>query len=488
MTFVSDLEPTALWTYFDQILTIPRASKEEDRIRDWVLGIADRLGLEHQVDGTGNVVVRKPASPGREGAATTILQAHLDMVTEKNSDVDFDFATDAIRPVLDGEHLTADGTTLGSDNGIGVAAMLAVMEADDLDHGPLEFLFTVDEETGLTGAQGLDPSLLQGRQLINLDSEEEGALTVGCAGGADTHLTLPLDAGPVPSGSGALTVKLSGLNGGHSGIDIHLQRGNAVQLLARIIRAAGLPGALVRLQGGDKHNAIPREAWATAVLPVEAAADFTERVTARFEAVRAEYAGPEPGMRLQVDEAPLPESVWTAETTARVLDLVVALPHGVVAMSNDIPGLVETSTNLAAVKCDDGELKILTSSRSSVASAMDWIRGKIEAVAALAGAAAHHENGYPGWKPDMDSPLLAVVQGLHERVLGEAPHVEAVHAGLECGLIGEMVPGMDMISFGPQIEFPHSPGERVKVDSVKRFYRLLTETLKELASPGSDPR
>jgi dipeptidase D len=488
MTFVSDLEPTALWKYFDQILTIPRASKEEDRIRDWVLGIADRLGLEHQVDATGNVVVRKPASPGREGAPGTVLQAHLDMVTEKNSDVDFDFATDAIRPVVEGEYLTADGTTLGSDNGIGVAAMLALMEADDLDHGPLEFLFTIDEETGLTGAQGLDPSLLQARQLINLDSEEEGALTVGCAGGADTHLTLPLDPGPAPSGSTAHTVKLSGLNGGHSGIDIHLQRGNAVQLLARILRAAELPGALAQLQGGDKHNAIPREAWATVVLPQGTAADFAERVTARFQAVRDEYAGPEPGMRLQIDDAPMPETVWSAETGARVLDLLVALPHGVVAMSNDIPGLVETSTNLAAVKCADAELKILTSSRSSVASAMDWIRGKIEAVAALAGAAVHHEDGYPGWKPDMESPLLAVVQGVHERVLGDVPHVEAVHAGLECGLIGEMVPGMDMISFGPQIEFPHSPSERVKVDSVGRFYRLLTETLQELAGQGPDLR
>jgi dipeptidase D len=482
MTFVSDLEPTALWTYFDQILTIPRPSKDEERIRGWVLGIADRLELEHQVDATGNVIVRKPASPGREGAATTVLQAHLDMVTEKNSDVDFDFATDAIRPVMDGEYLTADGTTLGSDNGIGVAAMLAVMEADDLDHGPLEFLFTVDEETGLTGAQGLDPDLLRGRQLINLDSEEEGALTVGCAGGADTHITLALESVPAPSGSRACAVKLHGLNGGHSGIDIHVQRGNAVQLLARILRAADLPGALARLEGGDKHNAIPREAWATVVLPESEADAALERIRVGFEAVRAEFAGPEPGMLLRIDDAPMPDAVWSSECGAQVLDLVVALPHGVVAMSNDIPGLVETSTNLAAVKCGDTELKILTSSRSSVASGMDWIRGKIGAVAALAGATVEEHDGYPGWKPDLNSRLLAVVRGVHERVLGTEPEVEAIHAGLECGLIGEMVPGMDMISFGPQIEFPHSPGERVKVDSVERFYRLLTGTLKELAS------
>jgi len=481
MTFVSDLEPSTLWTYFDEILTIPRGSKEEDRIRDWVVGVADRLGLEHRVDDTGNVVVRKPASPGREDAPATVLQAHLDMVNEKNSDVDFDFSTDAIRPVLEGPYLTADGTTLGSDNGIGVAAMLALMEADDLDHGPLEFLFTIDEETGLTGAQGLDPSLLRGRRLINLDSEDEGTLTVGCAGGADTRIVLPLRSEASPDGATAHSVKLYGLQGGHSGVDIHLQRGNAVQLLARILRASGLAGRLARLEGGDKHNAIPREAWATIVLPEGAAADVADRLEARFDEVRAEFAAPEPGMRLEVGEAALPEFMWSAETGAKVLDLVVALPHGVVAMSNDIPGLVETSTNLAAVKCGDTELQVLTSSRSSVASGMEWIRAKIDAVAALAGAAAHHRDGYPGWKPDLDSELLGVVQRVHARVLGTEPRVEAIHAGLECGIIGEMVPGMDMISFGPQIEFPHSPSERVEVASVGRFYRLLTETLKELA-------
>ncbi len=276
-------------------------------------------------------------------------------------------------------------------------------------------------------------------------------------------------------------MKLHGLQGGHSGVDIHLQRGNAVQLLARILRASGVAGHLARLEGGDKHNAIPREAWATLVLPEGTADEVTERLTARFEEVRAEFAGPEPGMRLGIDEAPVPASVWSAATGARVLDLLVALPHGVVAMSNDIPGLVETSTNLAAVKCGDAELQVLTSSRSSVASGMDWIRAKIEAVATLAGATAHHRHGYPGWKPDLDSELLQVVRRVHERVLGSEPRVEAIHAGLECGIIGEMVPGMDMISFGPQIEFPHSPSERVQVESVGRFYRLLTETLEELA-------
>lgn len=481
MTFVSDLDPKPLWSHFDQILTIPRGSKEEEKMRAFVVGVAERLGLEHRVDATGNVVVKKPGSAGKESAPATILQAHLDMVNEKNSDVDFDFSTDAIKPVRDGEYLTADGTTLGSDNGIGVASMLAIMEATDLVHGPLEFLFTIDEETGLTGAQGLDADLISARQLINLDSEEEGTLTVGCAGGADTDLTLTLETQAAPAGATAHLVKLVGLNGGHSGVDIHLQRGNAVQLLARMLRSAGLPGFLADIQGGNKHNAIPREAWATVVIPEGAAGDFFQQVDAHFENVKAEYSVPEPGMALSVTDAAVPGAVWSADASARALRFLVALPHGVVAMSNDIPGLVETSTNLAAVKSGGADLKVLMSSRSSVASGLDWIRGKIEAVAALAGADVDHHDGYPGWKPNLDSRLLGVVRDVHTRVLGSEPHVSAIHAGLECGLIGEMVDGMDMISIGPQIEFPHSPNERVGIGSVGRFYDLLTETLKELA-------
>jgi dipeptidase D len=483
MTFVADFQPKALWAHFDEILTIPRGSKEEDRIREYVIRVAEKNGLEHVVDGTGNVVVKKPGTPGKEKAAGTILQAHLDMVNEKNSDVEHDFSRDPIKPVLEGEYLTADGTTLGSDNGIGVAAMLAIMEASDLVHGPLEFLFTIDEETGLTGAGGLDPALLSARRLLNLDSEEEGALTVGCAGGADTDLSLTLQTLPAPSKATAHRVKLLGLSGGHSGIDIHLQRGNAVQLLARMIHAIshGTPGFLSEIQGGDKHNAIPREAWATVVIPEDQSGEFLLQLGQRFAEVKDEYSAVEPGMDLKIEEVPLPTQVWSTDSTWRVLRFLVALPHGVVAMSNDIPGLVETSTNLAAVKSDGKSLSVLMSSRSSVASALGWIRRKIRAVGFLAGSEVNEHEGYPGWKPDLDSKVLGVVKAVHTRVLGAEPHVEAVHAGLECGIIGEMVPGMDMISFGPQIEFPHSPAERVKVASVGRFYDLLTETLKELA-------
>jgi dipeptidase D len=466
MSFVADLEPKALWAHFDAILTIPRGSKEEDLIRAHVVAIAERNGLDCVVDGTGNVVVKKPGKPGKENAPATILQAHLDMVNEKNSDVEHDFSKDAIRPVMEGDYLTADGTTLGSDNGIGVAAMLAILEADDLTHGPLEFLFTIDEETGLTGAGGLDPSMLDGRILLNLDSEEEGTVTVGCAGGADTEIRLGLQTIPAPSNCSSFRIKLHGLKGGHSGIDIHLQRGNAVQLLARMIHSIshGTPGFLAGFQGGNMHNAIPREAWATVVIPEDQSGDFLLAIGKAYDVVKGEYGAVEPGMEFTIEEAETPAEVWTTYTTWDVLRLLVGLPHGVVAMSLDIEGLVETSTNLAVARSEGDTLHVLMSSRSSVASALGWIRQKVRAIAFQADAEVDEHDGYPGWQPNLDSNVLQVVKAVHARVLGKEPHVEAVHAGLECGIIGEMIPGMDMISFGPQIEFPHSPNERVLVD------------------------
>lgn len=482
MTFVSDLEPKPLWSHFDHILTIPRPSKGEEAMRRYVVERAEARGLEVRRDDAGNVVVAVPATAGHEDAATVILQAHLDMVQEKNSDVDFDWESDAIRPERDDGYLTADGTTLGSDNGIGVAAMLAVMESDDLEHGPLELLFTMDEESGLTGASQLGDDLLTGRRLLNLDTEEEGALYVGCAGGGDTLLRLPLP-GPAPAdGLAAFAVKLTGLKGGHSGVDIHLQRGNAVKLLARGLHAAGeeLPLRLAGIRGGTAHNAIPREAFATVLVPAERAAALATAVDAEVQRIQAEYRSVEPGIELDLSTAEA-GAAWDEDTSRRVLDLLEALPHGVQAMSNDIPDLVETSTNLATVDEVDGKLEILMSSRSSVDSAIGALRRRIQAIGELAGAEAEQEAGYPGWEPDMGSELLTVMRRLHEEVLGEEPEVKAVHAGLETGIIGEKYPGMDMISFGPQIEFPHSPDERVHVESVERFWRLLTATLEELA-------
>ena len=489
MTFVASLEPTSLWEHFDTILTIPRGSKNEEQMRQQVLEVARRAGLTHRVDGVGNVVVRKAATSGHEGAGTTILQSHLDMVNEKNSDHPHDFTKDPLVPRQEGPYLTADGTTLGSDNGIGVATMLAVMSDSDLVHGPLEFLFTIDEETGLTGAAELDVSLLEGRQLINLDSEEEGILYVGCAGGGDSQLTIAVGTSPADAGDVSVSVALKGLKGGHSGCDIHLQRGNAVTLLARSLWAAYLeiPFRLTRFEGGSAHNAIPREAFATLVVTADQENALVSAIQTEVAAIQTEFRSADPGMELTIDEvegeavSPTDLVVWDTATTETVLRLVTGLPHGVEAMSYDIPDLVETSSNVATVKQDGDELTVGVSSRSSIDSAFEALRRRVRATGQLAGATVEEDTAYPGWKPNLDSHLLEVVKTVHERELGAVPEVKAIHAGLECGIIGKKVPRMDMISFGPIIEFPHSPDERVHIESVGRCYRLLTATLKELA-------
>ena len=482
MTFIRELQPAALWRHFDRILEIPRGSGEEDRIREYVVEVAERNCLQHRLDGTGNVVVRKPAAPGREEAAITVLQSHLDMVNEKNSDVEHDFSRDPIVPERDGDYLTARGTTLGSDNGVGVAAMLALMEADDVDHPPLELLFTIDEETGLTGAAQLDPDLLEGRRLLNLDTEEEGTIYVGCAGGGDSHLRLEVDRIPPPRGAAALHVGLRGLKGGHSGVDIHLQRGNAVRLLARLLDAGarGTAPHIADFQGGNKHNAIPREARAVVVLSAGEVEGFRERTEAEFMRARAAFAPADPDMALEARTVEIPDSVLDPQTSWRALHLVHALPHGVLAMSYAIPDLVETSTNLAAARIEDRTLHILTSSRSSVASELLAARAWIRAIAHLAGAAVEEDRPYPGWKPDLNSPLLEVVRTVYADELGREPEIKAIHAGLETGIIGEKIPGMDMVSIGPQIEFPHSPDERVRIPSVAEFFRVLGRVLERL--------
>jgi dipeptidase D len=482
MTFVATLEPTALWGHFDTILTIPRGSKNEDRMRRTVVEIAERAGLDHDIDPAGNVVVRKPATAGHEDAPITILQSHLDMVNEKNTDHPHDFATDPIIPQQAGEYLTADGTTLGSDNGIGVATMLAVMEATDLTHGPLEFLFTIDEETGLTGASELDASLVKGRQLINLDSEEEGILYVGCAGGGESRLTLDLVTIEATGTSVTLAVALKGLKGGHSGCDVHLQRGNAIKLLSRLLWTAYLdtPFLLAGVEGGSAHNAIPREAFAQVVVERESRDAVVAAIESDLAAVRTEYGPADPGMTLSIDDAASPSAVWDHATSETVLSLLNTLPHGVGAMSYDIPDLVETSINLATIRPDGNNVTISLSGRSSIDSALESLRRQVRAHGVLAGATIDEDAPYPGWKPNLESHLLEVVKAVHASEFGHEPEVKAIHAGLECGILGKKAPGMDMISFGPVIEFPHSPDERVQIASVGRFYQLLTATLEHL--------
>ena len=483
MSFVSEFEPKTVWQHFDEILAIPRGSKEEERIREYVCGVAEKKGLTYHTDDAGNVIVMKPGTAGHESSPVTIMQAHLDMVNEKNSDVEHDFSNDPIEPVQDGDYLRAAGTTLGSDNGIGIAAMLAVMEADDMVHGPLEFLFTIDEETGMTGALELSADVLKGRQLLNLDTEEEGSLYVGCAGGKDSGLSLPLQMDEAPDGAVGLRIELKGMKGGHSGVDVHLQRGNATKLLARALGAqyARTPFHLADLEGGNKHNAIPREAFSSIVVPAVDKDALVAGLEGELRAIQDEFRPAEPNMTFDIGDIEAPASVWGTATTETVIRLITGLPHGVISMSYDIPDLVETSTNLATVKTDSGTLSIGMSSRSSVDSALLALVRRVRDIGELAGADVEEGNGYPGWKPDMDSRLLGVMKELHERVLGTEPEVKAVHAGLECGIIGEKIPGMDMISFGPQIEFPHSPDERVKIGTVDDFYRLLVATLEEIA-------
>ncbi len=476
------LNPQHLWKHFAKILTIPHCSGNERPLGGYVLSVAKELGLRGLMDRVGNVLVSKPASAGREKSEGIILQGHLDMVGEKNSDVVHDFAKDPIQVEVRGEWVHARGTTLGADNGIGVAACLAVMEDDSLVHGPLEFLFTVDEETGLTGANKVQKGSLKGKNLLNLDSEDEGTFTIGCAGGADSVLAFPV-VRKKTAAKNLYRLKLTGFRGGHSGLDINQGRGNAVKLLARVLReaAGSCRFDLVSLEGGNKHNAIPREAWAVlACLPTQVR-PLAAAVKKSFENIRVEYKAVEGDARHSLDGVEgSRQFAMTAESQRRLLDFILAVPHGVIAMHPEIKGLVETSTNLAIIRTSSARVEIVCSSRSSIASALDATRLTIQAVVDLAGARINLQPGYPGWMPDLTSPLLKRLREIYQKTFGTEVEVVAVHAGLECGIIGEKFPGMKMISFGPTIKNPHSPEERVQIPSVEKFWKFLTTALAEL--------
>ncbi len=484
VTFVSELEPRLLWRHFDCVLATPRASKREAALRDTIRAWAGERGFAVRVDAFGNLVVAVAAKPGREAAPIVVLQSHLDMVCEKNSGVAFDFEREGIQPRREGDWLYARGTTLGSDNGIGVAAMLALADDPAVAHGPLELLFTTEEEIGLNGASALDPALVTGRTLLNLDTEEEGSLYVGCSGGAGTVLDLPLDSMFGAEGRVALVVKVSGLKGGHSGVDIHLQRGNAIAILARTLHALWreFQFELVAISGGNLDNAIPREAEATVRVAAGDRTAFERAVAGQVAAQRVELGSVDPGLTHEVVAGSAPGEVFADETTAKALALLVALPHGVTRMSDDIPGLVESSSNLARVRTDGRTLRISISNRSSVDSALAALQQRAQAFGDAVGAQVTVRDGYPGWKPNPASRVLGVVREVHERVFGTAPKVKAIHAGLECGVLGARLAGADMVSFGPQIEHPHSPDERVSIPSVERFWRLLVASVEALAA------
>ncbi len=480
MTFVSDLRPRELWQHFDQILTIPRGSKNEATIRKYVISIADKNGLSCRQDGAGNLVVLKPGAPGKETNPLLILQSHLDMVNEKNAEVIHDFEKDPIQPRRDGDYVKATGTTLGADNGIGVATQLAVLESPDIEHGPLELLFTVDEETGLTGAAALEPGFLKGTRLLNLDTEEEGAIYVGCAGGAGIDLTLVLDWEPTGGEQVTLQVHLTGLNGGHSGVDIHRQRGNAIKILARALAAVETTFRLAEIRGGNMRNAIPREASAVLSIPRLQEPAFRDQLNEVLARATEEVRMADPEMRWEITQVAPADSVLRKASNKTAIDLLNALPHGVTTMSYEIPELVETSSNVATAEIQDGRLGIHVSNRSSVASALEALSGQVSSIGRLAGASVAIGEAYPGWQPNLDSQLLRSAQRVFLKQRNEAANVKAVHGGLECGLIGETFPGMDMISIGPQIEFPHSPDEQVKIDSVSEFWETLVAILEDV--------
>jgi dipeptidase D len=475
-------KPSLLWRHFGQILKIPHCSGNEKAVGDYIISEAERLNHEWERDKVGNIVVRKKATAGHENAEGVILQGHLDMVCEKNSDVVHDFSKDEIQTETQGEWVQAKGTTLGSDNGIGVAASLAVMEDNTLAHGPLEFLFTVDEETGLTGATKIEPGFLNGKKLLNLDSEDEGEFTIGCAGGADSEISLSLKRNEGSNGE-PYQLKLFGFRGGHSGIDINQGRANAVQLLARMLWNAmkEFSFELARLEGGNKRNAIAREATADLYVDPAKEQDLSSFFQKVFEEIKSEYQAVEKEGNFSFKKsegdrlAPL-----TTESQETLVNLLHTLPHGVLAMHPEMEDLVETSTNLAIIHTHPDHSEIICSSRSSDASALKDTRNTIATVSEQAGAVINQPEGYPGWMPNLQSPLLKTLKEVYKKVFQKEPEVGAVHAGLECGIIGEKHQGMDMISFGPTIEHPHSPEERVHVGSVERFWTFLTAVLAEL--------
>jgi dipeptidase D len=469
---LKDLEPKILWKYFDEIRNIPRCSKHEEKIARYIVGTARKLGLEVFQDEVGNVIVRKRASPGYENVPMITLQCHIDMVCEKNANVERDFEKSGIEAYIDGDYVKARGTTLGADDGIGVAACLAMME-ESAEHGPLEFLFTIDEETGMTGAFNVKKDYIKGEMLLNLDSEEFGSIYIGCAGGANSDIVLPLKFENVDDKGIRISVK--GLKGGHSGVEIDRGRANSINLLARLLY--NINARISRIKGGDKFNAIPREA--TAEVMVSDIERTKEKISELERAFREEYKRTDPDLKVEVNDRAI-KRVIEREINENVIELLMALPHGVLSMSQEVEGLVETSTNLAKVEMD-GEMHVVMSSRSSIDSALNSILQRIRCISRLAGASVKEGSRYPGWKPNRDSKLLKVAMDAFRELYDKEPEIKAIHAGLETGVIGERIGLTEMISFGPDIEHPHSPDERVSISSVENFWKYLLHLIKKLA-------
>jgi len=482
MTEINELKPKILWKHFDEIRKIPHCSKYEDKIRDYIINFSKNQKLKYKQDKTGNVVIYKPASPGFENKATIILQGHMDMVCEKNSDVQHDFLKDPIKIKINKDILTADGTTLGADNGIGVATSLAILEDNTINLGPIEALFTIDEETGLTGAFSLEDNMLTGKKMLNLDSEDFGVITVGCAGGGDSQVELEIKKINKPENFNNILIKISGLRGGHSGVDAHEQRGNAIKILARLIWniSEKYQIYLSDIKGGDKHNAIPRESNAIITVKKIDEKKIIEELKSHEKDILEEIKPIDPNMKMGIEKNNNTKLCLDENSTKTLINLLHGLPHGVDKMSYDIDGLVETSTNLATISIKNNTAFIGLSSRSSIMSALQNLRDRIHAISSLSGAKVKEEEPYPGWKPNLESELLKLSKIIFKDMYKKEPVVEAIHAGLECGIIGEKFPGMDMISIGPTIKYPHSPEEQVHISTVDKFYKYVIEIMKKI--------
>lgn len=482
MSEIKNLEPKEIWKNFYALTQIPRPSKKEAEVIAFMKKFGEDLGLDTIVDDVGNVIIKKPASAGMENRKTVVLQGHLDMVPQKNSDKVFDFENDPIECIIDGEWVSANGTTLGADNGMGVAASMAVLESKSLKHGPIEALFTIDEETGMTGAFGLKPGLLNADILMNLDSEDEGEMYVGCAGGIDVNAEKRYEEIKTPVNMTAYKIEAKGLKGGHSGVDIPLGRANANKIIFRFLMQAESDfGALIaEAGGGDLRNAIPREAYAIVTVPAFEAERF-ESFVANYDCIyKNEFADTEPDIAFTCTAVDTPAKVAKASEQYKIIRAVFATPHGVERMSAAMPGLVETSNNLAIVKIKDGKFSASCLTRSSVDTAKEATAWKIAAIYHLIDADVELEGSYPGWKPNMESPILKTARDVYNKNFGKIPEIKAIHAGLECGLLGGVYPNLDMISFGPTIRFPHSPDEKVQIDTVKKFWNFLVLLLENI--------
>jgi dipeptidase D len=477
---ILNLEPNRLWHHFYSLTQIPRPSKKEERIREFIISFGKNLGLETIVDEVGNVIIRKPATPGMENRKGVVLQGHLDMVPQKNSDKVHNFEKDPIEPLIDGEWVKANGTTLGADNGMGVAAAMAILESTVIPHGLIEALFTTDEETGMTGAFGIKPGFLKGDILMNMDSEDEGELYIGCAGGTNANIKFTYTEVQVPAGVTAFKLSATGLKGGHSGVDIHLGRGNSNKVLNRFLwHSAKKHGLrLASIDGGSLRNAIPRESYAIITVPNEMKEGFMKCLGEYAADVKKELSAVEPDMKMEAVPIDLPSFLMDEKTQNNLLSAIYGCPNGVIRMSNEMAGLVETSTNLAIVKSENGVIKVMCLLRSSVDSAKTDLEQMMQSVFELAGAEVVFDGQYPGWKPNPASPILKAMQDIYKNKYGNIPEIKAIHAGLECGLLGGVYPNWDMISFGPTIRYPHSPDEKVNIATVVKFWDFLVETLK----------